>query len=428
MADTELPRWAARLNTEREARGWSKPRMARALYSARDLRPNRTQVESLARQIRKYERGEHFPREWATAYAAAFEIGEVELFGRLDDGHDNGDVDRRTLLGLAATAAAASSLARDAAPLREAFEVAVAADAGDRDADTWERVAYDYAHEVGWSPAAVLQPELAADFAELTRLVPSARGTAELRLIHVAAQLAALMAINLTSLGEDRAARRWWRTASRAADRTGDHAIAARVRGRAALISLYTETPRLSVIEAAEEAIAVGRGIAASVVNGHAAKAQALAELGRHDEAADALEDLCGVFEQLPEAVRKDRGSWGWSVGRLHFVTSLVRTCAGNVEPAMQAQEAGLAVCSAQSWKFRGQIEMQRAGVLIHIGDVDEGAEHMTRVLEALPPEQRGDGLLRGSALTSLRFAAPAQAGRSSIRRARELLASTGDR
>ncbi|TDD14050.1 XRE family transcriptional regulator [Actinomadura sp. KC06] len=348
--------------------------------------------------------------------------------GRADD--DNEDVDRRTLLGLMATSAATSSLARDAEPLRDAFEAAVAADASDRDASTWERVAHDYAREVGWSSAAVLQQELTADFAELTRLLPAGRGTARTRLVHVAAQLAALMAINLTNLGEGRSARRWWRTAARAADQTGDHTAAALVRGRAAVFALYADAPRLSAVEAAEEAIAVGQGVpCAGVASGHAAKAQALAELGRHDEASDALDDLRGVFEQLPDAVRTDRGSqWGWSNGRLLYVTSLVHTCAGNVESAMAAQDAALALYPRRNWQARAQVEMHRAGALIRAGDVDEGAHHMARVLESLPAEQRSDGLLRGSALTSLRLAAPAQARRPSIQQARELLASTGDR
>ncbi|MUN41654.1 hypothetical protein [Actinomadura litoris] len=344
-------------------------------------------------------------------------------------GDDNESVKRRTLLGgLVATAATAGSLARDAEPLREAFEAAVAADASDRDADTWERLAYDYAHEVGQSPATVLQPELAADFTELTNLLSSAQGTAKTRLVHVAAQMAALIAINLTNLGEGRSARRWWRTAARAADQTGDHTAAARIRGRAAVISLYTQTPRLSVLEAAEEAIELGRGAPESVVSGHAAKAQALAELGRHVEAKDALDDLRGVFERLPEAVLTERSCWGWSAGRLHFVTSLVHTTGGNVEAAMGAQDAALGASSEQSWKFRGQIEMHRAGALFVTGDIDEGARHMRRVLENLPAEKRNDGLLQGSAMTSLRLAAPAEAERPSIRQVRELLAATGDR
>ncbi|MFI0366661.1 hypothetical protein ACH35V_02210 [Actinomadura sp. 1N219] len=428
MSDVERPEWAIRLQAEREARGWFKPDMARALYKARDLRPNQTQVKSLARQIRKYEHGDHHPRDWAAEYATVFETSKEDLFGRADD-DDNEDMNRRTLLGLMATATA-SSLASDAEPLRDAFETALAADASDRDADTWERVAYEYAREVGFSPAAVIQPELAADFAELTRLIPSGQGTARTRLIHVAAQLAALMAINLTSLGERPAARRWWRTAARAADQTGDHTAAAFVRGHAAISGLYTQTPRLSVIEAAEEAIGVGQGSPTGVISAHAAKAQALAELNRHDEAEDAIKDLRGVFERLPDTVRTLRGSqWGWSEGRLHFVTSLVHTCAGNVEPAMAAQDAALALCRGNPKSlFAGQIEMHRAGVMIRAGDIDEGTRHMTRILESMPAEQRGDGYLQGSALTSLQLVTPTQAGRPSIRQAHELLASTGDR
>lgn len=428
MVEDERPSWAVRLEAEREARGWSKPAMARALFKALDLRASAQQVDSLARQIRGYERGEHRPRDWAVPYAKVFDLSVEELFGTSDVDADNDDVDRRTLLGLMATGVAGSTLSRDSDPLRHAFEEAVALDTSDRDADAWERVAYDYAREVGWAPAAVLQEELAVDFAELTRLVSTGHGRARTRLVHVAAQLAALIAINLTNLGEGRAARRWWRTAARAADHTGDHTAAALVRGRAAVFSLYAPTPRLSVVEAAEEAVEAGQGIPCSgVMSGHAAKAQALAELGRHDEAADALDTLRDVYENLPETVRTERGSqWGWSYGRLLYVTSFVHTCAGNVGPAMASQEEALDLIPDRNWQIRGQIEMHRAGVLLLDGDVDEGSRHMVRVLEGLPVELRGDGLLRGSALTSLRLAA--EADRPSIRQARELLASTGDR
>ncbi|MGC5014814.1 hypothetical protein ACLQ2R_28955 [Streptosporangium sp. DT93] len=38
-------------------------------------------VDSLARQIRDWERGKHFPRDWTTAYATAFDVTEDDLFG-----------------------------------------------------------------------------------------------------------------------------------------------------------------------------------------------------------------------------------------------------------------------------------------------------------------------------------------------------------
>ncbi|TYB46276.1 helix-turn-helix transcriptional regulator [Actinomadura chibensis] len=362
-------------------------------------------------------------------FLALFKATTGVVNTRVVDGRDTEDVERRTLLSLMATAATASSLSRDAELLRAAFETAVAADVGDRDADTWERVAYDYAGEVGWAPAAELQPELAADFAELTALLPTAPGTVRTRLVYVAAQIAALMAINLTNLGAGRSARRWWRTAARAADQTGDHAAAALVRGRAAVFSLYAQTPRLSVVKAAEETIGVGQGApCVGVVSGYAAKAQALAELGQHDKASDALDDLRRIFEKLPDTVRNQRGSqWGWPYGRLLYVTSLVHTCAGNIEPAMAVQDEALALYPTRNWQGRGQIEMHRAGVLIRAGDTDEGARHVTRFLESLPAERRSDGLLQGSALTALKLATPAQATQPSIKQALELLAA-GDR
>ncbi len=129
------------------------------------------------------------------------------------------------------------------------------------------------------------------------------------------------------------------------------------------------------MLEAAEDAIAVGQGKACTgVVSGYAAKAQALAELGRHEEAIAVLADVRGIFEQLPDAVGRDRGSqWGWSDGRLHYVTSLVHTCAGNVESGQAAQDAALAVYPNRNWQARGQVEMHRVGVLMCAGDVDEG-------------------------------------------------------
>jgi transcriptional regulator with XRE-family HTH domain len=76
--ERERPPWAERLQAEREGRGWSKAEMGRRLRRA--IGAEHTPVDSLTRQIRDWEKGKHFPRDWAAAYAIAFRLDESELF------------------------------------------------------------------------------------------------------------------------------------------------------------------------------------------------------------------------------------------------------------------------------------------------------------------------------------------------------------
>jgi hypothetical protein len=79
MSDGERPAWAVRLQAEREARGWNKREMARQLHKAAGNQ--HAPVDSLSRQIRGWEAGNHFPRDWAAAYATAFGMEEADVFG-----------------------------------------------------------------------------------------------------------------------------------------------------------------------------------------------------------------------------------------------------------------------------------------------------------------------------------------------------------
>jgi hypothetical protein len=86
----ERPRWAMRLQVERETREWNKKEMARRLLRAEGLRQG--SATNLARQIRRWEAGEVFPRDWASAYATAFGMERTELFGSEPDArHDSPD-------------------------------------------------------------------------------------------------------------------------------------------------------------------------------------------------------------------------------------------------------------------------------------------------------------------------------------------------
>ena len=333
---------------------------------------------------------------------------------------------RRALLGLFATTAVAAPFSHEAEHLRAALTGTLTTEASARDADAWERTAFDYAHEIDHLPATMLLPDLLTDFAELNLHITRARGLVRRRLVDTAAHLAALTAYELTVVGDPRSARRWWRTAAHAADESGNQDTASHVRGKAAALSLYTGSSELTVVEAAEEAIALSRRPSSGLANAYGAKAQAFAQLGRFDEAEQALTDLTHVFDDLPAEVTKDKTStWGWSEQRLHHVASYVHTHAGNLDSAQAAQDSAIALYPADSFLARAQIELHRAGGQIRTGDADAGARHTMHVLEHLPSTHRSDAMLRRTAFTSLKLASPKDTRRPAVRDAYAMLATT---
>src|SRR4051812_42682608 len=125
--------------------------------------------------------------------------------------------------------------------VRRGFDSALGAESSRPDVEDWERTADAYGREVLTVAPAQLLPNLVADSHELHSLLSSPLPAALQRdLTRVAGQLAALIAISQVGLGELQAARRWWRTARRAADHARDPALQAFVRGRQAVMALYS--------------------------------------------------------------------------------------------------------------------------------------------------------------------------------------------
>ncbi|MFC4913536.1 hypothetical protein [Actinomadura gamaensis] len=81
MGDTALPAWAVRLRTERATRHWGRRKLARELLSAVGAPLDERRIRSLTRQAADWERGKHYPRDWAPWLAGVFELAEAELFG-----------------------------------------------------------------------------------------------------------------------------------------------------------------------------------------------------------------------------------------------------------------------------------------------------------------------------------------------------------
>ncbi|MCD0449101.1 hypothetical protein LO762_07845 [Actinocorallia sp. API 0066] len=425
--DDTLKAWARRLKKHRTDRLWSETDLATEM---KKLRADLPSVDTLARTIRRsWETGAHLPTpRYRMLLARVFATDEDALFGDnepvLTPADVDDDVRRRELLGLLGIAAAAP-IVGGFEPLRVRINEALTGAPTVADADEWERVAADYALEVGRVPTSQVLPDLLTDFAELGTALGAAKGLVRHQLLRASAELAALTAIALSSAADYRASNRWWRTAARAADESGDRTTSSLVRGRHAVFSLYDRRRSpVDVVAIAGEAITVADNQpCVGVVSGYAATAQAYARLGRHDAASATVEALQDLFGRLPDPVKAARaGQWGWGEQRLHHVLSDVHTHAGDIERAFAAQDAALRLYPVTGSLGRTQVELHRAGCLIRAGDVDEGAKHAVRVLRALPPDRRSDGLVRASALTALTMGEPMVAHRPAFREAYEVL------
>ena len=338
---------------------------------------------------------------------------------------DEDEVNRRALLKLLGGAALAAPFAGHLEHLRRGLDAALGGPTTAADIDEWESTAFRYAYEVGKLPYAQVFPALTADLAEVQTTLLRVPDALRLRMVHVCGKLSALMAIALFQQGDLQGARRYWRTALRAADQSGDPGLRSHVRSKRALYALYEEQPASSALELADDAIGAGNGDpCAGVAGGHGTRARALALLGRHDEARRALGDVEDVFARLPAPTAADRGTqWGWSEERLLFVQSHVYSLAGRLDDAEAAQDAALALYPASNRIDPAQVQLHRAMCVVAAGDPSEGARHTIRTLQALPPHFRENALLRRSAALALGAVPERALALPAVAEARELLA-----
>lgn len=343
-----------------------------------------------------------------------------ELFLSEDSDEKVEDVNRRTLLALLGPVAT-SPFAGRMEELRRGLDGMLGTEPADRDAADWEETVAGYACEVGSTPAIGLLPNLIADFSDIQASIAQSRGSVRKRLIHSTSQLAALTAITLVNAGERHAAQRWWRTATHAAAATADPTLTALVRGRHAVMSLYNGPPD-RVLELGERAVAAGGSTpSVGVISGFAARAQALSQLGRHDESARTLHSVLDMFPHLPDGAAANSSSqWNWGPQRLHHVTSHVHAYAGQTDDASAAQDAALAAYPSQNFQGRSQIEFHRAIGLIRAGDIDTGVSHLMSTIDHLEPWQREDGIIKRSAMMAIGVVPYSHRDRSIVKRAED--------
>jgi hypothetical protein len=249
-----------------------------------------------------------------------------------------------------------------------------------------ERLAHEWSIEIATAPdRRALLPGLTAD---LKRLIASGGSQ------RAVAQLSSYVAAIAVSSGDSALARRWWLRARRAADAAGDSHLTAYVAGQRAVQSIYGLYAPTQTLALADDALAVTSAPCAGRMEALAARAQALAMLGRTREARDTLASLEKAFERLPRDVAREKvAASGWAEQRLHHTRSY---CAMyGVQGGESAHAQALRLYVDALWRSRAQIRLQRAAS-------EADAHDAVATLSDLSEAQRSDRFVRMIAARAL--------------------------
>ncbi|MBA8925466.1 tetratricopeptide (TPR) repeat protein [Kutzneria viridogrisea] len=228
-----------------------------------------------------------------------------------------------------------------------------------------------------------------ADFLEVRHL-SSVRQPAsiQVRLSQVTSMLATLAADALMKCGQVADAHAWYGTARLAADDAGNPRLRAQVRAQAAMLPYYfgslTDTIRL-----AREAQTISAASPCSATTlAAAAEARALARMGQHDRAEQALRRAQELFERTGSADTDE--AFVFSEKRLLFYLSGTLTYLRQTRRADQVQHQALKL-------YRGTggvldpalVQLDRAVCLASDGEVADAAQLTTHTLATLPEQHR---------------------------------------
>lgn len=258
----------------------------------------------------------------------------------------------------------------------------------DLDVSEWDAVAWEYGQSYLTTPPSLLLSDLAVELADLWPQINRERNDSRKHdLSRVAAQLAAVMAMSLVNLGNTRAANRWWRTARYAADAAGDASIRVWTRGEEGVRALYAHHGLSRAVDLADEALAIGGTTYAA--QALAAKAQALALLGRADDARATVEMIEPIFTKTPATVTGDEASvYGWPQSCLRHAESFVYSHLGLADEASRAQQQALALYPTGETRSRALVHLHEALCQMDF-DIDAGSHHAAHAISSLPVAQR---------------------------------------
>ncbi|MFD5554996.1 hypothetical protein ACFWIA_14320 [Streptomyces sp. NPDC127068] len=305
---------------------------------------------------------------------------------------------RDALRGALAAGTAGPGLAAALSATRHDVDAALAAHRSSTDLGFWDSTAERYGHGYhGQSPAEVLAG-LLDDFAELgVRLSEPQTVKARTALCHVTGRMAGMVAIVLHDLGHHREAHRWFGTASRAAEQSGDALLHAWVLAREAMVPLNYGAPQAAAELAGRARHLAGRRPSAAAALAAAVSSRALAAAGHREEARQAVADVEHMAERLAPEQRAD--TWfGYPAQKHHVHLSQALTLLGETDRAYETQRRALELSRTPSLMTRALIALDTATCKAQDGDREAAAHLATRTYTDLPTVYR-TGLTRTRAL-----------------------------
>lgn len=326
----------------------------------------------------------------------ADEFGLPNIFGQADENDEDAMKRRAFLMGLAAVAGlGATEPGMGLESMRHVLNQALAERNSVTDVDEWHEIALEYGHTYPITAPSELLKSLMIDVYGLQAAIgryPDDGTQRKLR--QVGAMLSAFTAQTIANLGYLRDARRWWRTARRAADESDDRYTMLWIRGREIVRAGYEHRPLTTILQLIDEAEArIGTPPpVAALPEFLSGKAQTLALMGRpaSTDTEATLIRLRNVFDALPLPLKAASGSiFIWGEERLRFTESLAYTYLGDFGRADTAQGRALELYPANDLRSPAQIELQRALCLVSAGDVQPGICHAQSIVSNLPAMHR---------------------------------------
>ncbi|QNE18381.1 helix-turn-helix domain-containing protein [Kribbella qitaiheensis] len=342
----------------------------RSVRSSRDL-----SLRGLARLvyfspafIGHVETGLRQPTE-AFAQAVDQALETSGLFTELARLGDDDEVYRRTLLKALGTLTSVGAIAPSAVAetLRHSLDRAASLVT---DADDWESIVSTYGRGFMTEPLSELSQRAMGDLLVLSAN-PHLRGRHGVR-------LAMVYGSSVASLGDPVTAKRWYNTAVKLADHSGDRDMRAWSRARLAYRVFYEGGEDKEVLQSADYPITFG-GPASALIEAHAAKAHVFASQG---DSRSANQALGSAYRSLELAQDQDGSSIfampGW---RLAIAASWTYTALGDIAKA-QAIQAEAEKLPKAAIRWRAQLDMHRAWGVVQSEDIDTGAGQARQLLE----------------------------------------------